>query len=476
MKYAHRLIASLLCFAMLIPFVSCTNSGSGTPTEAPSEAPSAPDDAPVTDAPTEPETDAPTEAPTEPETEPETEAETTRFNENKVDYRRDTAVIDGEEKDIIIAEPCEGYELGLDITDKKDVVGICYTMWFNAILGNGDAPITSVLNVAELQAKYGFSAEYGFGDASSQHNKGTQFHFWSEPAQGYYRSTDKQACRNNLEMIYKAGVDFLILDYTFCGQGYLPGTGAWNTYVYGPMMTLLDTIMEMRAEGQGTPYVVMWFTSKLMYEPAWKYFYGNELYKDCFVYWDDKPFLLMWDLDSTDLTSAAAQQYTIRAMYGLQGRVKTNQWSYLEHDTTQTISYDADGNAEQVCVCVAAQHDYMSQPSAQGREGGTFFYSEWLTAFRVHPKIVTVTWWNEWCAQLYKIDGVGWIFTDNFNQEYSRDIEPMKGGHGDQYYQWLCEYVRAYRSGEECPRLYEPDYEKVAERLRKLNDRAFRNK
>ena len=477
MKNTIRLLASLLCFAMLIPFASCNEGGSGKSTEAPTDAPTAPEDtpAPETDAPTEPETDAPTEAPTEPETEPETEAETTRFNENKVDYYHDTAVIDGKEKDIVIAVPCGDNELGLDITDKTDVVGICYTMWFNAIHGNGDSPLTDVLNVEELTAKYGFSAEYGFGTKGDQHNAATQFHYWSEPAQGYYRSTDKEACRRNLEMIYKAGVDFLVLDYTFCGPAYLPGTSPWNTYVYGPMMTLLDTMMEMRAEGQGTPYIAMWFTDEVMYEPAWKYFYGNELYQDCFVYWDDKPFLLMWHLDSTDVTSKAAQHYTIRSMYGLQGQVKTNQWSYLEHDTTKTISFDANGNPEHVSVAVAAQSTYMSLPTAQGREGGSFFYSEWVTAFAAHPKIVTVTWWNEWCAQLYHVNNEiinGWIFTDNFNQEYSRDIEPMKGGHGDQYYKWLCEYVRAYKAGEECPKLYEEKYEGTAERLRKMNEKS----
>ena len=71
-------------------------------------------------------------------------------------------------------------------------------------------------------------------------------------------------------------------------------------------------------------------------------------------------------------------------------------------------------------------------------------------------------------AQLYYFDSPGYVFTDNFNQEYSRDIEPMKGGHGDQYYRWLCEYIRAYRAGEDCPVLVEPGYESKAERALRL--------
>ena len=102
-------------------------------------------------------------------------------------------------------------------------------------------------------------------------------------------------------------------------------------------------------------------------------------------------------------------------------------------------------------MSVATQATYMSNTeTAHGRQGGRFWNAQWQTAFDIHPKMVTLTWWNEWCAQLFKIDGK-YVFTDNFNQEFSRDIEPMKGGHGDLYYRWLCEYIRAYKALEACP-------------------------
>jgi hypothetical protein len=37
------------------------------------------------------------------------------------------------------------------------------------------------------------------------------------------------------------------------------------------------------------------------------------------------------------------------------------------------------------------------------------------------------------------------IFVDEFIQEFSRDIEPMNGGHGDNYYYQLVDYVRRYK-------------------------------
>ncbi len=352
----------------------------------------------------------------------------------------------------IEAKALPGYSLGYDITDKKDVVSICYTMWFNAIHGNGTNKIETARNVAELTEAYGFSVEYGFGTKDEQHNDLHAFHYWSKPAQGYYRSTDKEAARNNMTLLYNAGVDFIILDYTYAtSPGYDPGTTTWKTYIEGPTEVLLDTIMEMRAEGLGTPYVVFWMGSDNMFPAMKEHFLDVDKWKDCFVYWNGNPFILNWNKSD----GAIYEGITVRSMYGLRGEASEGQWSYLEIDNSRTVSYDASGSAEHMCADVATQETYMSLPSAHGRNGGRFWNGQWKNVFDVHPKIVTVTWWNEWCAQLYYVDGVGYIFTDNFNQEYSRDIEPMEGGHGDLYYRWLCEYIRCYKAGLSCPELTE---------------------
>ncbi len=354
---------------------------------------------------------------------------------------------DGGEIAEITATPVGDNKLGCDITDRNDVIGICYTMWFNAIHGDGDTPIENAYNVAELTEKYGFSAQYGFGTNDERHNAVTAFHYWSKPAQGYYRSTDKAAIRNNMTLLYNAGVDFIILDYTYAtSPGYDVGTSPWSSYIEKPSTALLDTIMEMRAEGLGTPYVVFWMGSENMFDQIYEQFYGVEKWQDCFVYWNGKPFIMNWKYDRNLKNN---EKFTVRSMYGLQGKVRSGQWSYLEIDNSKTASN------EHISVSVATQETYMSLPTAHGRDGGRFWNKQWQNAFKTHPKIVTVTWWNEWCAQLYYVDGVGFIFTDNFNQEYSRDIEPMEGGHGDQYYRWLCQYISDYRAGNPCPDLTE---------------------
>ena len=114
----------------------------------------------------------------------------------------------------------------------------------------------------------------------------------------------------------------------------------------------------------------------------------------------------------------------------------------------------------------------MSEPTAHGRNGGIFWYCQWYYAFEVHPKVVGLTWWNEWTAQRYEISPGKFIFTDAYNQEYSRDIEPMEGGHGDQYYQWLKQYIAHYKAGLDCPVLVEDGMEERAARYLKQAQRG----
>jgi hypothetical protein len=34
----------------------------------------------------------------------------------------------------------------------------------------------------------------------------------------------------------------------------------------------------------------------------------------------------------------------------------------------------------------------------------------------------------------------------------------MEGGHGDQYYKWMIQYISAYKGGLKCPVLIEEEY------------------
>ena len=263
------LLVAVGCTADPTP-AETTEATEATPTDAPTEAPSDP----ATEAPTEQPTEAPTEAPTEPEI--LWEVDTGVFNEGKVTY---TKADDGS----ITATPAEGHSLGLDVTDKTDLVSICYSIWFDYVLRKSDTGVDYYHDISEILA-----GNKDWGGSPS-------FHYWAKPALGYYCSSNREVIRTHMTQLYTAGVDFIILDHTNLGYGFIQSHTERKLMVDGPMIALFETIMEMRAEGLGTPYVVVWVGGggdDRLYQYLYDNFYGQEKWADCFVYWDEKPFLL----------------------------------------------------------------------------------------------------------------------------------------------------------------------------------------
>ncbi len=448
----------LLCAGLWLTGCTDDNPPSDTSPEAATPAPTEPQ----TPAPTEPATDPVTDPVTEPVTEPATEPETTApgwkpdmgvFNEGKVDY------VKGEDGKVT-ATAREGYTLGLDITDRQDVIGICYSVWFDYILGPGTQPVTDWYNITEV-----LEGKRDWGPAPA-------FHYWAKPAQGYYRSTDKAAIRNNMTLLYAAGVDFIILDHTNLHDGYLNEPNNYANMIHNPMEALFDTILEMRAEGLGTPYVVVWCGDNggALYRDMYNNYYNVDRWKDCFVYWDGLPLLLTTHTRPENFPLKSENLFTVRSMWGLGVNFDGGQWSYLNPSIYGCYTKGQDGTPEHMGITTASQRSYMAEGTpekmtnsgALGRHGGRTWYIQWYYAFMVRPKVLTLTWWNEWCAQRLPIGNNYYAFTDNYNADYSRDIEPMEGGHGDRYYQWLIQYISAYKGHGECPLLVEPGEEKRA--------------
>lgn len=148
------------------------------------------------------------------------------------------------------------------------------------------------------------------------------------------------------------------------------------------------------------------------------------------------------------------------------GQTGPAQWSWLE-DHPQHAFLDASGAVEQVSVSVAqnalsGRLAAMSELTAQGRSfhaetlpvdrsqirQGLNFQEQWDRAIALDPEFVFVTGWNEWVAmrldQWLQAQG-DVIFVDQFDQEHSRDVEPMRGGHGDDYYYQLVANIRRFK-------------------------------
>jgi hypothetical protein len=96
---------------------------------------------------------------------------------------------------------------------------------------------------------------------------------------------------------------------------------------------------------------------------------------------------------------------------------------------------------------------------------GLNFDEQGRRALEVNPKFIFVTGWNEWIAGRYTqwsrytdqdCYHPGGLFVDEYTQEYSRDCEPMRGGHGANYYYQLASWVRRFKGVRPAPQARGP--------------------
>ena len=161
------------------------------------------------------------------------------------------------------------------------------------------------------------------------------------------------------------------------------------------------------------------------------------------------------------------------------GPTGSDQWSWLEvHPQhgfyTSENMPDKDGkvkSVEQVSVgigqnAVDGKLGVLSNPRSHGRSfhngkqpppeqcdfTGRNFAEQWERAFHLDPEVVFITSWNEWIAgrfprtaPFHGATEQAVNFVDQFNREHSRDIEPMKGGHGDVFYYQMIAMNRKFK-------------------------------
>lgn len=140
-------------------------------------------------------------------------------------------------------------------------------------------------------------------------------------------------------------------------------------------------------------------------------YYGNPDYSDFWSTLSGKALLLTTDT----LPDELAQNFTLRKMWGLQSSLANGEWSFLQ-DAPQNVGMK-DSVPEQVSVCTAKQESYMTdKATATPRKQGKTYQSQWQRAFDVHPKVVMLSWWNEWMAQRQADDVSGNPqFVDNYD-------------------------------------------------------------
>jgi len=279
--------------------------------------------------------------------------------------------------------------------------------------------------------------------------------YWAEPEAGYYRSTDPWVLRRNLQMLANAGVDFIFFD-------------ASNGPLYLPVVTELCKVsMQMRTEGIQTPYIAWMVNSETSARQLYDGFYAQDLYSDQWFLWNGKPLILKTD-NSTFSDPILKDFFTVRHSWAWGNANESGRWDWIDN-YPQNYGWTTNKNViEQISVAKGShpslpngvsfhngvQPPYNENLLCDSTDYGLKFKEQWKQALNVDPQIVMITQWNEWISGVYGFDGgtgsfLGktrtWYAVDEFNKEFSRDIEPMKGGYTDNYYYQMVSNIRKYK-------------------------------
>lgn len=332
-------------------------------------------------------------------------------------------------------------------------------------------------NVTEILRKNPQNPQWGNGS-----------HYWAEPEIGYYLNHEEWAIRRHANQLADAGIDVIILDVT-------------NNKTYpDTYLKICEVFSQMRNDGEPTPYIAF-LGSEISVNTLWEEFYSKGLHKDLWFQWKGKPLLLYGQHEQPQRNKVndiafskeikeffnlkQSWAWTTLPWYDQKGK---DEWPWVDH-FPQAVAWHENSEEKEMMPVAVAQHPLSNigrsfhnfrQPETNkfdltpDTDKGLFFQEQWNRALEVDPEFVFVTGWNEWSAGRQKmgediskelqkwsfypgahLGKVGkelregdLYFIDQYNQEYSRDIEPMKGGHTDNYYYQLMANVRRFKGVE----------------------------
>ncbi|MHB1154689.1 MAG: glycoside hydrolase family 71/99 protein [Eubacteriales bacterium] len=339
-------------------------------------------------------------------------------------------------------------------TGKKRVgryVGMFYFLWC------GEHSIDyRPLDITKLLSA---DSESGYKPDSDVWGKYSVMHHWGEPLYGYYYSDDEWVMRRHIEMLTIADVDFLVFDTT-------------NAVTYTEKAkTMMRLLSEYRASGWNTPKVVF-YTNTASGKTAQKIY--DEIYKtdycsDSWFYVDGKPIIIAV---ADECSPNVREFFTIRASQWPNEATKLGGWPWMDFVRPQRVLKNLRGEDEIINVSVAqhpqirfgdsamygeesncgrSYHNGANDKSEGAYKYGYNFIEQWERALETDPPYVFVTGWNEWIAGRWQgTPERPLLFVDCCDLEYSRDIEPMKGGYFDNYYLQLISYIRRYKGTSPC--------------------------
>jgi len=363
-------------------------------------------------------------------------------------------------------------ECGSPRSDKT--VGIFYVTWHAEHVALGPYNISAI-----MAANPNALNEPNYTGWGPLHT----FHHWGEPEYGYFRMDDPYVIRKDCELLTQAGVDVVVFDATNTGWSYFD---RWDQ--------ICQIYMDIRNNGGKTPQIC--FMARYACEcpevPQWETgqnlvdiynnWYMAGKYPELWFKWNNKPLLLYMGAyiysqpgiscnDPPAPPEPYASYFAVRRTWAWSSAnwfTDSNGYNrWLFHDWyPQAYGWITANVPEQTSVSIAMQETYMTASTARGRHyhngsqppssqwngSGDFFAEQWFGAHAIDPAFVFINSWNEWTAQRFVDASNKVFFVDQFTQEYSRDVAPMKDGHTDNYYYQMVDHVRRYK-GVRAPEL-----------------------
>lgn len=307
--------------------------------------------------------------------------------------------------------------------------------------------------------------------------------FWNEPIYGFYRTSDEWVLRKQAELLAAAGVDVVFNDNTNGNltwrSGYRALFESWgNASKDGVTTPKISFMLPFGANADSRKQLISLYND----------IYKNGTYQDQWYYLDGKPMLIAHKESLTQSEANILDFFTFRGgqpSYTTKTTV-AGTWGWLS-TYPQALYYktSADVRAkmpEQITVGVAVNHNYVTKeitamngehvmgrsytkdyPDRYEKEGasaslyGYQFSEQFDYALQKDPSVIFVTGWNEWHAWRQPTPWGGTnsqvnnALVDQFDNEFSRDLEPSKGELKDHYYYLFVNYVRKYKGVNPIP-------------------------
>lgn len=361
--------------------------------------------------------------------------------------------------------------------DEEKTVGMFYWLWHGSYVGD------KIVDTSKIIEEFGL--DYALHNVH-EYNPNMSPHYWGEPIYGYYDSDDEYVIRKHLEMLSYAGVDYIMFD-------------ASNTITYpSTVRKICMVILDMQKEGLNPPKI-SYYTHTASIQTvlqAYNEIYKNEKYRDTWFMMDGKPLMVAQidpfkDGERTRWQHAHLSNYypdplpqeildffTFRTpAWAGQDGVSSNGWPWVDWNFPPQLY----GNM--VCLSPAVHNwckfSWAATPEDQrpdaawcnGRVSwgrgysisqgknisedatqGTFYQSVWNSALNRKDKVqhVFIDGWNEFFIGVeYNAEYDIYETYDSFNMEFSRDLEPIKGGYEDAFLMQTAINARAFLSDEE---------------------------